>query len=205
MSSEESMSIIRKHNITLYGKVKDFNIVLRPLEDRDLPLLYKWNADPEVVYWSDFGNVEVFSEKSVDGIYGRVSQNAYCFLAEVNGEPIGDFWLQHMNIPEILEKYVGLDVRRFEASIGEKSYWGQGIGTAITAMLMEFAFCTENVDVIYNFTADYNIRSQRTLLRQGFQLCGEYDADEPLRGEKEYHYCLTRGEYYENNNKGECR
>jgi hypothetical protein len=67
------MSIIQSHDITLYGG-NDIGIILRPLCDDHLPLLYKWNADPEVVYWSDTGNVEVFEEgiHSPIDIAGRI-------------------------------------------------------------------------------------------------------------------------------------
>ena len=43
------MSIIKSHDITLYGG-NETNIVLRPLRDEHLPLLYKWCADPNVLY-----------------------------------------------------------------------------------------------------------------------------------------------------------
>jgi len=189
------MSIIQTHDITLYGG-NDMDIVLRPLCDEHLPLLYKWNADPEIVYWSDTGNVEVFDEESVRDIYGSASENAFCFLAEINGEPVGDFMLQKMNIPEVSAQYPGLDVRRIDMEIGEKTYWGRGIGTAIVGMLIDFAFCGEHADVLHCFAADYNLRSQKLFLRHGFQPCGENDADEgSLRAKKEYHYRLTRREF----------
>ena len=191
------MPIITTHDVTLYGG-NDVDIVLRPLCDAHLPLLYKWNADPEVVYWTDTGNADAFTEEDVRGIYASVSQNAICFLAEVNGRPIGDFWLQKMNIPEVSAQYPGFDVRRIEATIGEKTLWGKGIGSAVLGMLIDFAFNGENADLLYCFAADYNIRSQKTLLKQGFQLCGEEDAgEESLRAKKEYHYRLTRREYME--------
>ena len=46
---EEYMSIIKTHDITLYGG-NDTDIVLHPLCDYHLPLLYKWCTDPEVLY-----------------------------------------------------------------------------------------------------------------------------------------------------------
>lgn len=191
------MSVITTHDITLYGG-NDVDIILRPLCDEHLPLLYKWNSDPEVVYWSDTGNVEAFSQEEIRGIYGSVSQNALCFLAEVDGLPVGDFWMQKMNVPEVSAKYPGLDVQRIEASIGEKSLWGRGIGTEILGMLVDFAFCGEHVDMLYCFAADYNIRSQKTLLRRGFILVDESHADaDSLRAKKEYHYRLTRRKYIE--------
>lgn len=191
------MSIIKTHDITLYGG-NDIDIILRPLCDDHLPLLYKWNADPEVVYWSDTGNAEVFSEEDIRGIYGSVSENAFCFLAEADGKAIGDFWLQRMNVPEVSAKYPGLDLRRIEATIGEKSLWGKGIGTDILGMLIDFAFYGEHTDMLYCFAADYNIRSQKTLLKHKFVLVAEEDVGgESFRAKKEYHYCLTRQEFIE--------
>ena len=82
------MSIIKTHDITLYGGCKD-DIVLRPLSDEHLPYLYKWNADPEVLYWSEIGTENPklsYGRETVQQIYGGVSQsqNAFCFLIEAN-------------------------------------------------------------------------------------------------------------------------
>jgi RimJ/RimL family protein N-acetyltransferase len=187
------MSIIKPHEITLYGGNDKFDIALRPLCDEHLPLLYKWNADPEVVYWVD---TTTFDEENVRDIYGDVSQNELLFIIEINGIPIGDFWLQRINSSEISEKYIGLDVRRIDTLIGEKNYWGQGIGSVVLGIIIDFAFGKENIDVLYCFTADYNIRGQKTLIKHGFELCEEKDAGgESLRAKKEYHYRLTAGNY----------
>lgn len=80
------MSIISTHNITLYGGNNDYNIVLRPLCDDHLPLLYKWCSDPEVLYWTEGGCDATpisYGKDTVHQIYGGVSQNALCFLVEV--------------------------------------------------------------------------------------------------------------------------
>jgi len=34
-------------------------------------------------------------------IYRPVSANAFCFIIEVAGQPVGECWLQKMNIPDI--------------------------------------------------------------------------------------------------------
>jgi len=188
-------NIIKPHDITLHGNTDDYDIVLRPLCDEDLPLLYKWGADPEVVYWSDTGNVNDFDEEMTRDIYGSVSQNGLCFIAEVNSQPIGNFWIQKMNIPEVSALYPNLDVRRIEAEIGEKNYWGRGIGSVIMRMLIKHTFCSERADVLHCIAADYNLRSQRLLLKHGFVLCSEDTVEDSLRAKKEYHYRLTREEY----------
>ena len=48
------MSIIKTHDITLYGG-NEVDLVLRPLSDEYLPFLYKWNSDPDVLYWTEGG------------------------------------------------------------------------------------------------------------------------------------------------------
>ena len=191
------MSIISSHDIFLYGGNQN-DIVLRPLCDDDLPLLCRWNADPEVVYWSDTGNAETFREEEIRSMYAAISANALCFLAEVDGRPIGDFSIQSMNIPKISAQYPQMDVRRIEATIGEKTMWGQGIGTAIPGMLIDYAFYGEHADILYGITADYNIRSQKMFLKQGFHLTAEEEVGEDsLRAKKESYYMLTRRQFAE--------
>ena len=97
------MSIIKTHDVTLYGGNEE-DIVLRPLRDEHLPLLYRLNAAPEVLYWTEGGTADTtlsYDEKVVEQIYGSVSQNAYCFLVEVGGVPVGECWLQKMNLPDV--------------------------------------------------------------------------------------------------------
>lgn len=103
-----------------------------------------------------------------------------------------------MNIPEVSAKYPNLGVRGIEAAIGEKSLWGQRIGTAVLGMLIEFAFHSEHVGILYCFAADYNIRSQKLLTKYGFTCVDEAELGaESIRARKEYHYALTRRDYME--------
>ena len=75
------MSVIQSvHSYTLSNREGD--LVLRPLTDVHLPLLYKWNSDPKVVYWSDDGNDTSFDKETVRAIYSHVSKNALHFLIE---------------------------------------------------------------------------------------------------------------------------
>jgi len=161
--------IIKTHNITLSGKAGASNIMLRPLCDEHLPLLYKWNADPEVLYWSEGDDVQEYDSETVHDIYGGVSQSAFCFLVEADGVPVGECWLQKMNLKQVLEKYPeNIDVRRIDMMIGEKTYWNRGIGTVIIKALVDFAFECEGVDILHVIVSDYNIRSRRVFEKNGF-------------------------------------
>lgn len=192
--------IISSHNVTLYGG-NEHNIILKPLSDEHLPLLYKWNADPEVLYWTegDTDNLNLsYTPDTVHQIYGGVSKNAFCFLIEVDNKPIGECWLQKMNLPNVLAMYASTtDVRRIDMCIGEKDYWNKGLGTEVIRMLIDFAFYDEHVDVLHCFCEDYNKRSQRMWQKNGFTLALSEDLPQPQKGKYQYHYTLTRQQFIE--------
>jgi len=195
------MAIIKTHDITLYGG-NQIDIVLRPLCDAHLPLLYKWCADPEVLYWTEGGTNDAnlsYGPDTVHDIYGGVSQNAFCFLVEAGGAPIGECWLQKMNLQDVKAKYPGnLDVRRIDMSIGEKEYWNKGIGTQFIGMMVDFAFCGEYVDVLHRLCEDYNARSRRMWEKHGFTRVLEEPLEpQPQKGQWQYYYRLTRQEFVE--------
>jgi RimJ/RimL family protein N-acetyltransferase len=192
------MSIITSHDITLYGGTNDHRVVLRPLTDECLPLLYKWNADPEVLYWTEGGEdiMRSYDADTVHDIYGGVSKNAFCFLVEADGVPIGECWLQEMNLPEVKTMYSeDLDIRRIDFAIGEKSWWNKGIGTQFVRMLVDFAFNGENVDVLHCFCEDYNPSSRRVWEKNGFSLILSEPLPQPQKGKWQHHWRLTR-EYF---------
>jgi len=194
------MSIIKTHDLTLRGGPEG-NIVLRPLSDEHLPYLYKWCADPEVLYWTEGGPADKmysYGPETVHQIYGTVSQNAICFLIEFDGIPIGECWLQKMNLPEVRAMYPeGTDVRRIDICIGEKAYWGRGIGTQCVKMLVDLAFYRENVDVLHCICEDYNVRSVRMWEKLGFSRALAKPLPPNYKGKYECHYRLTKGKFCE--------
>jgi len=195
------INIIKTHDIILYGKINGYNIVLKPLCDEYLPFLYKWNADSEVLYWTEGGEdiVRSYDKETVHDIYGGVSQNNPCFLIEINDKPIGECWLQRMNLPEVKAMYDdSVDVRRIDMAIGEKDYWNKGLGTKFVGMLIEYAFNVEKVDVLHCFCEDYNIRSRRVWEKNGFKLILSEPLEQPQKGQIQHHFRLTRDEFIKN-------
>ena len=115
---------------------------------------------------------------------------------------MGDCWLQKMNLPDVVKSYpAGTDIRRIDVEIGERDCWGKGIGTAMLALLVRFAFEEQQVDVIYNVCSDYNIRSQKMQERLGFHRVRVEPNEEGNRAKFEYHYRLTQDEYSQQNKK----
>ena len=83
---------LREHEITLRGET----VVLRPMTEDDWDVLLKWNSDPDVLYSSESADVTLHSLEQVQQIYRVVSQNAFCFIIEVDSRPIGECWLQDL-------------------------------------------------------------------------------------------------------------
>jgi RimJ/RimL family protein N-acetyltransferase len=192
------MSIIKTHNITLYGKTENYNVRLFPMNDEHLKILQKWNNDPEVLYWceGDDDLAKGYTEEDIHQIYGSVSQNAFCFIINANDTRIGECWLQKMNLQYIKNMYPkNTDIRRIDMVIGEKDYWNKGIGTEIIRILIDFAFDKENVDVLHCMCNDYNIRSQRVWGKNNFSLILKEELPQPQKGKYCYHYRLLKSEY----------
>ena len=190
------MNIIKEHNIVLSARHGQDCIVLKSLSDKHLPYLYKWNSDPEVLYWTEGEDIEAYPPEVVHQIYGSISQNNPCFIVEVNGEIIGECWLQKMNLPDVQAMYPpNTDLRRIDMCIGEKSFWGKGLGTVFVGMLVDYAFCTEQVDVLHCFCEDYNVRSSRVWEKLGFRLALTEELPQPNKGKLHYHWRLRREEY----------
>jgi aminoglycoside 6'-N-acetyltransferase len=163
-------TLLNEHNITLHGE----QVVLRPMTENDWDILARWNSDPEVLYFSEGTDVKSYDLEDVQWMYRGVSQNAFCFIIEFNGQPIGNCWLQRMNIERLLEKYPGKDCRRIDLMVGEKRLWGQGLGTDTIRTLTKFGL-EEGADMIFGLVGDYNLRSVGAFKRAGYEVDAEVE------------------------------
>ena len=156
---------VRAHGVTLRAGA----VGLRPLTEGDWGLVVGWWNDPEIAYFAD-EEPRTYAVEQVQGIVRGISRTAFCFIIEFEGRPVGECWLQEMNVQRILDRNPGLDCRRVPLEI-EKAYWGRGIGTAVIRLLVEFGFETEGADAIFAMdVADYNARSRRAFEKAGFEL-----------------------------------
>ena len=162
------MQHVRSHEITL----SDGGVVLRPLTESDWGFLEEINNDPEVLYYAEGDEVASRSVDEVQAIYRHVSQSAYCFVVESEGAPVGDCWLQELNLDRLRSRFPDLDCRRIDIQLMRRS-WGRGIGTASLRLLLAFAFEAERADAVFGCdVADYNGRSRHLFERQGFEIIG---------------------------------
>ena len=183
-----AMEKLREHDITL----KRGRIVLRPMTEEDWDLLLKWNSDADVLYWTEGDDVTSYALEDVQGIYRGVSQNAFCFIFEFEGSPIGECWLQRMNLERLVEQFPDKDCRRIDLVIGEKELWGRGIGTQVVRMLTEFGFEKENADAIFGLVSDYNVRSRRVFEKNGYVIYHEIPEPEGGKAKVSYDLMITK-------------
>jgi aminoglycoside 6'-N-acetyltransferase len=181
------MNILRQHSI----KIQEEKITLRPLTESDWELLLKWNSDPEILYYSEGDEVTSYTLEQVQQIYRGVSKSAFCFIIEFDRKPVGECWLQKMNLDRITQKYPDLDCRRIDLMIGEKEYWGRGIGTKVIHLLTRFGFEDENAVMIFGCDiADYNLASLKAFQKAGFEIDGKIEQPKESKARYCYDVCL---------------
>ena len=113
------------------------------------------------------------------------------------GRPIGECWLQPMNMPEVLRRYPGRDVRRIDLMIGAKELWGRGWGTRVIALLTALAFERCGADAVVGLVGDYNPRSRRAFRKNGYvldQIVPAGPGDD--KAQATYELVLTREAYH---------
>lgn len=191
------MNIIHSHDITLYGGTDEYDMILRPLTDEHLLILYEWHTDPDL-YWAEKGDVNIectCNAKTVDIVWNQVSQTFLCSLIEVNGNPVGlcniskkEIWPDDVN-PE------SIDIRHIEVITPEKELWRQDIGTAVIRMVVDYAFSGAYVDALYYNNFDYDSHAPQVWENNGFSSTMSLELPSPLKGTYKCIFQLTREEY----------
>jgi RimJ/RimL family protein N-acetyltransferase len=186
------MERLREHDV----HIEAGRLHLRPMTEDDWDLLHRWNNDPEVLYYSEGDEITSWSLDDLQEMYRGVSPKALLFIAELDGQPIGDVWVQQMNIERILDRYPGMDLFRMPIFIGEKQLWGKGWGTIIIGLLTQFAFEERTADAVFAFgVADSNPRSRRAFEKNGYIVDQKIPTPQSSKSKMEYDLVLTRERY----------
>ena len=158
---------VRSHDMTLEAGA----IRLRPLNESDWDLVVElWN-DREIAHYAD-EEPRTYTAEQVQGIVRGISWAGFCFVIEFEGRPVGECWLQEMNVERVLRRYPGLDCRRIDIEI-QKDFWDRGIGSTAIGLLVEFGFESERADGILAVdVGEENGRSLRAFGKCGFGVEG---------------------------------
>lgn len=172
------MAELRGHQTVL----RDGEFVLRPMTEADWDFILHLNNDREVGALSD-AQWHVYTLEEVQRIYRGISERAFCFVMEVDGRAIGECWLQEMNLPRIHDRFPGLDCRRIDLTIADKSLWGHGYGSRAIRLLVDFGFREQQANALFACdVASDNSRSRRAFENVGFRVIDAAEWPEGLPG-----------------------
>lgn len=176
------MGGLRKHDVVLV----DGDVRLRPFTEDDWRVIAPWATDPRVLRFSDF--VERRTMAEIQGIYHGVSRTAELFVIERAGVPVGDGWLQEMNLARITSAFAGKRTSRIDLQLAYE-VWGQGIGSRAIRLLTAHAFARGD-DLVFGVDiGDFNERSRRAFLRSRFEPWRQ--VPQPHRGAGAFGYDLV--------------
>lgn len=177
-SIDHDIAQLEAHDVTLEGE----SVFLRPMVEDDWGLLHEWNNDPEVMERVESDGFNPRSLSEIQSIYRWISTHAYCFIMEVQGQGIGECWLQRMNLRRIVELFPDGNLWRIDLMIGVKELWGRGYGSEAIALLVEFGFDRVGADAIYGLVAKGNTRSTRAFQKCGFAVVDEAHETDDAKG-----------------------
>jgi RimJ/RimL family protein N-acetyltransferase len=147
--------------------LKGEKILLRPVKRADVPLFMKWFIDPEVTQYLSMylPMTEMAEEKWIEDVgTARASSDIILVIEAQIGETsraIGTIGLHRINQKD--------SCATFGIAIGEKDFWGQGLGTEATRVLLKYGFEQVNLHRISSTVYDFNERSYRMHKKVGFK------------------------------------
>jgi len=153
------------------------NVRLRPLEEKDLPTRIKWYNDPQV--HRTLVVAETFELEKTIAWFACLSRNPSRieFVVEtLDSKPIG--------ITGLLD----IDRRNRTAEcycvIGEKEFWGKGLGTEIHSLLIRWAFQEAGIEKIRADIRTNNPAILKVVEKLGFEIEGTLRKEKVVDGQR---------------------
>jgi RimJ/RimL family protein N-acetyltransferase len=134
------------------------SVTLRPAEERDHPLIHRWQNESEVWWWMDYEHP--FSLQDIADAEARSRAEGHPFIIEVEGRPIGKIGLnQFRRRDRICSLYI---------YIGEPGDWAKGFGRSAIMVLLAYAFGRFDLHMVELWSLASNERALRAYAACGF-------------------------------------
>ena len=134
-------------------------VVLRPIEEEELPLIVGWQNHPEVWWYMDYERA--FALEDVREDEARSRAEGFPLLITVDGKPIGRIGLNRFRRRDrICALYL---------YVGEPAFWGRGYARDALMALLSHAFDRFDLHQVELWTLAENPRVIRVYERCGFQ------------------------------------
>ncbi len=110
--------------------IRGERVVLRPVEERDYPLIHVWQNQPDVWFWMDYE--QPFSLEDIAESEARARVEGHPFVIEAEDRPVGRIGLNQFRARDrICSLYVFL---------GDPTAAGNGYGRDAILTLLSYAF-----------------------------------------------------------------
>lgn len=153
--------------------------VLRPFTQSDAALWQIWDVDPEV---------QAFMPEPPNE--ARDIESQYAYITECENDTEGYYWSiethEHVTIGTVsLTEYNKYhEVAELGIMIGNKEYWGKGVGTEVVQSLVTYAFSNLHVTRINAEVEDGNDPMVRVLKNVGFAEDGIFESARLKKGRR---------------------
>ena len=139
-------------------------IKIRRLKVSDGEISWKWRNDPEVWKltgrkWS--GKINEQTEKDwIKEVIKRENEARFAICVGDDEQYIGNVQLTNIENGQA----------EFHIFIGEKSFWGKGIGNEATRLMVDYGFNQMGLSKIYLFVREENIPAIKAYKNCGFKI-----------------------------------
>jgi RimJ/RimL family protein N-acetyltransferase len=140
------------------------SIYLRPLREEDALVSYKWRNDPEIWQYTasrpDLMITPEIESEWIRRVLGDTSSLRFAICLAESGEYIGN-----IQLTDIFEEKAQMHI-----FIGEKKYWGRGVATRATELVLDVAFSTMQLKKVFLEVHNDNSQAIKTYVRNGFSV-----------------------------------
>ncbi len=169
-------------------------LILRPWQDSEADILYKYASDPEVgpiAGWPVHTSVEE-SLEIIRTVFA--APETYAVVLKETGEPVGSCGIMFAN------SLHSANMKDGEAEIGYwigKPYWGRGLIPEAVKALLARCFIDLKLDAVWCGYYDGNIKSKRVCEKIGFKYHHtDSDVISPLGDKRTEHFHIMTNEDY---------
>ena len=165
-------------------------LILRDLQESDLPALIAMNQDPEVMRYFPKLYSQAESLRLYQGIQDEVKAYGYSLWAveeKTSQEFIGLVGLHHSD----LRIFAGKEAVEIGWRL-RKEFWNRGYATEAAQVCLDFAFQQAGLSEVYSFTSLLNLPSQKVMQKLGMEFVKEFDNEKVPADSHLYRHVLYR-------------
>ena len=165
-------------------------LILRNLQESDLPALIALNQDPEVMQYFPKPYSQAESLRLYQGIQDEVKAYGYSLWAveeKSSQEFIGLVGLHHSD----LRIFAGNEAVEIGWRL-RKEFWNRGYATEAAQACLDFAFQQTGLSEVYSFTSLLNLPSQKVMQKLGMEFVKEFDNEKVPVDSPLYRHVLYR-------------